>query len=250
VRLLILPKALSELKTSPQTTSSLEQKQFILRLRPTPRVCNLHILAVSRIDGAWGDAMTEMLREQLGFGDGLIGEEVSDPREDWVAYADQVLADAPGGDAERFFGVLRLRPRRSSRSPSACVPSLCTCDACHRSDCLGASCTLTHTGKPLGARRSPRMIIGAKKAPNPVDKHVGSRVRMRRKMLNMTQEKLGDCLGITFQQVQKYEKGTNRIGASRLRQAARILQVPVPFFFEGARPGGSTRMVARRYRPT
>lgn len=74
----------------------------------------------------------------------------------------------------------------------------------------------------------------AKKAPNPIDKHVGSRVRMRRMMLSMSQEKLGDALGLTFQQVQKYEKGTNRIGASRLQQIAHILQVPVSFFFEGA----------------
>jgi len=74
----------------------------------------------------------------------------------------------------------------------------------------------------------------AKKAPNPVDKHVGSRVRMRRIMLGMSQEKLGNALGLTFQQVQKYEKGTNRIGASRLQQIAHILQVPPSFFFEGA----------------
>jgi transcriptional regulator with XRE-family HTH domain len=74
----------------------------------------------------------------------------------------------------------------------------------------------------------------AKKAPNPIDKHVGSRVRMRRMMLSMSQEKLGDALGLTFQQVQKYEKGTNRIGASRLQQISNILQVPVAFFFEGA----------------
>ena len=74
----------------------------------------------------------------------------------------------------------------------------------------------------------------AKKAPNPIDKHVGSRVRMRRMMLNMSQEKLGDALGLTFQQVQKYEKGTNRIGASRLQQISHILQVPVSFFFDGA----------------
>ena len=74
----------------------------------------------------------------------------------------------------------------------------------------------------------------AKKSPNPIDKHVGSRVRMRRMMLNMSQEKLGDALSLTFQQVQKYEKGTNRIGASRLQQIAHILQVPVSFFFEGA----------------
>ena len=76
--------------------------------------------------------------------------------------------------------------------------------------------------------------MAAKKAPNPIDKHVGSRVRMRRMMLSMSQEKLGDALGLTFQQVQKYEKGTNRIGASRLQQIAHILQVPVSFFFEGA----------------
>jgi transcriptional regulator with XRE-family HTH domain len=76
--------------------------------------------------------------------------------------------------------------------------------------------------------------MAAKKAPNPIDKHVGSRVRMRRMMLSMSQEKLGDALGLTFQQVQKYEKGTNRIGASRLQQISQILQVPVAFFFEGA----------------
>src|SRR5512143_3400078 len=74
------------------------------------------------------------------------------------------------------------------------------------------------------------------KAPNPVDKYVGSRVRMRRIMLGMSQEKLGEALGLTFQQVQKYEKGTNRIGASRLQQIASILHVAPPFFFEGA-PG-------------
>ena len=74
----------------------------------------------------------------------------------------------------------------------------------------------------------------AKKAPNPTDKHVGARVRMRRMMLAMSQEKLGDALGLTFQQVQKYEKGANRIGASRLQQISSILQVPVSFFFEGA----------------
>lgn len=74
----------------------------------------------------------------------------------------------------------------------------------------------------------------AKKAPNPIDKHVGARVRMRRMMLSMSQEKLGDALGLTFQQVQKYEKGTNRIGASRLQQISHTLQVPVSFLFEGA----------------
>jgi transcriptional regulator with XRE-family HTH domain len=73
-----------------------------------------------------------------------------------------------------------------------------------------------------------------KKATNPVDKHVGSRVRTRRLMLGMSQEKLADGLGLTFQQVQKYEKGANRMGASRLQHISHLLQVPVPFFFEGA----------------
>ena len=76
-----------------------------------------------------------------------------------------------------------------------------------------------------------------KKQPNPIDIHVGSRVRLRRMMLSMSQEKLGEQLGITFQQIQKYEKGTNRIGASRLQHIARVLSVPVAFFFEDA-PGG------------
>jgi transcriptional regulator with XRE-family HTH domain len=80
----------------------------------------------------------------------------------------------------------------------------------------------------------PPYTIAAKKAPNPIDKHVGSRVRMRRKMLAMSQESLGAALGLTFQQVQKYENGTNRMGASRLQQMSDILQVPVAFFFEGA----------------
>ena len=77
------------------------------------------------------------------------------------------------------------------------------------------------------------------KAPNPVDKYVGSRVRMRRIMLGMSQEKLGEALGLTFQQVQKYEKGTNRVGASRIQQISEILQVPVSFLFEGG-PSGTT----------
>ncbi len=73
-----------------------------------------------------------------------------------------------------------------------------------------------------------------KKVPNPIDRHVGSRVRMRRILLGMSQEKLGEALGLTFQQVQKYEKGTNRIGASRLQQISTTLNVPPAFFFDGA----------------
>ena len=72
------------------------------------------------------------------------------------------------------------------------------------------------------------------KAGNPIDQHVGARVRMRRLMLGMSQDKLGTALDLTFQQVQKYEKGTNRIGASRLQDIARILGVPPAFFFDGA----------------
>ena len=68
---------------------------------------------------------------------------------------------------------------------------------------------------------------------HPTDKHVGQRVRMRRLMLGLSQTKLADALGLTFQQVQKYEKGTNRIGASRLQHISQILQVPAAFFFEG-----------------
>ncbi len=75
------------------------------------------------------------------------------------------------------------------------------------------------------------------KRPNPVDVHVGSRLRMRRMMLGMSQVKLGEAFGVTFQQVQKYEKGVNRMGSSRLQQAADILGVTVPFFFEGATGG-------------
>ena len=70
--------------------------------------------------------------------------------------------------------------------------------------------------------------------PNSIDVHVGSRVRLKRMMSGMSQEKLGETLGITFQQVQKYEKGTNRIGASRLQAIAGALQTPISFFFEDA----------------
>ncbi|MGI9352816.1 MAG: helix-turn-helix domain-containing protein [Rhizobiaceae bacterium] len=72
------------------------------------------------------------------------------------------------------------------------------------------------------------------KKPNPIDVHVGSRVRLKRTMMGMSQEKLGESLGVTFQQVQKYEKGANRIGASRLQQISSILKTPVAFFFEDA----------------
>jgi transcriptional regulator with XRE-family HTH domain len=79
-----------------------------------------------------------------------------------------------------------------------------------------------------------RLPLPRKNVPDPTDQHVGSRVRMRRKMLAMSQEQLAEALGISYQQVQKCEKGANRIGASRLQQISQVLQVPVAFFFEGA----------------
>ncbi|MBO0765990.1 MAG: helix-turn-helix transcriptional regulator [Hyphomicrobiaceae bacterium] len=83
---------------------------------------------------------------------------------------------------------------------------------------------------------------GSRRA-NPIDIHVGSRVRFRRMLLGMSQEKLGERLGLTFQQVQKYEKGINRIGASRLFDLAQVLGVPVQFFYEEA-PVPEARMAA------
>jgi transcriptional regulator with XRE-family HTH domain len=71
------------------------------------------------------------------------------------------------------------------------------------------------------------------KSPSPVDRHVGSRVRLRRTLLGMSQEKLGEVLGVTFQQVQKYEKGINRIGAGRLQAIGAALGVPITFFYDG-----------------
>jgi len=71
------------------------------------------------------------------------------------------------------------------------------------------------------------------RSASPVDLHVGTRIRMRRQLMNMSQEKLGNSLGVTFQQVQKYERGTNRVGASRLWDISRILDVPISFFYEG-----------------
>ena len=79
-----------------------------------------------------------------------------------------------------------------------------------------------------------------KRAPHPMDIHVGSRVRLRRMMQGMSQDKLGEELGLTFQQIQKYEKGVNRIGASRLYDIARVLEVPVQFFYDDFGDGPET----------
>lgn len=84
-------------------------------------------------------------------------------------------------------------------------------------------------------------ISSVKQGPRPVDVHVGSRVRLRRTMLGLSQTKLGAAINLTFQQVQKYERGTNRIGASRLWQIAKVLDVPVSFFFDDMPPEISGR---------
>ena len=82
------------------------------------------------------------------------------------------------------------------------------------------------------------MIVQVEEGPNPVDVHVGSRIRLRRKILGMSQERLAEKLGLTFQQVQKYERGANRVSASKLYQTAQALQAPISYFFEGlAAPG-------------
>lgn len=82
--------------------------------------------------------------------------------------------------------------------------------------------------------------------PSPIDVHVGSRIRLRRTLLGMSQEKLGEALGLTFQQVQKYERGVNRVGASRLFDLARVLDVPIGFFFDdlpGEAGSGARRLM-------
>jgi len=97
-------------------------------------------------------------------------------------------------------------------------------------------------GRNVGAAESPVTVLADNdelyetqgRKPNPVDVHVGSRVRYRRMIIGMSQEKLGEKMNLTFQQIQKYEKGTNRIGASRLFQLSKILDVPVGYFFEDA----------------
>lgn len=86
------------------------------------------------------------------------------------------------------------------------------------------------------------MTISPESRPSPVDVHVGARIRLRRTLLGMSQERLGDALGLTFQQVQKYERGVNRVGASRLFDLSRILDVPISFFYDnmpGGQAGGS-----------
>jgi transcriptional regulator with XRE-family HTH domain len=91
-------------------------------------------------------------------------------------------------------------------------------------------------GETKGDEVMPRgeHVVGAEREgrPSPIDVHVGSRIRLRRTLLGMSQERLGEALGLTFQQVQKYERGVNRVGASRLFDLSRVLDVPISFFFD------------------
>jgi transcriptional regulator with XRE-family HTH domain len=90
--------------------------------------------------------------------------------------------------------------------------------------------------EPKGKTEMARgeQVVGTEKEgrPSPIDVHVGSRIRLRRTLLGMSQERLGEALGLTFQQVQKYERGVNRVGASRLFDLSRVLDVPISFFFD------------------
>jgi transcriptional regulator with XRE-family HTH domain len=88
-----------------------------------------------------------------------------------------------------------------------------------------------------------------KKQANPVDAHVGHRVRLRRMLIGMSQERLGELLGLTFQQVQKYEKGINRIGAGRLFEVSGILGVPISFFYDDVQPGATAGSFAEGDEP-
>ncbi|MBO0711748.1 MAG: helix-turn-helix transcriptional regulator [Acetobacteraceae bacterium] len=98
---------------------------------------------------------------------------------------------------------------------------------------------MVRSDRPVGAEREGR--------PSPIDVHVGSRIRLRRTLMGMSQERLGEALGLTFQQVQKYERGVNRVGASRLFDLSRVLDVPISFFFDdmpdtlAAHPGSAGR---------
>jgi transcriptional regulator with XRE-family HTH domain len=103
--------------------------------------------------------------------------------------------------------------------------------------------------------RPPELLIDAdadvdskgSRRPNPIDVHVGGRVRFRRMLLGMSQEKLGEKLGLTFQQIQKYEKGINRIGASRLFDLAQVLGVSVQFFYEEAPAADASQLMANGF---
>ncbi|MBB2202153.1 helix-turn-helix domain-containing protein [Gluconacetobacter tumulisoli] len=98
---------------------------------------------------------------------------------------------------------------------------------------VNQSLTLHYSGHDTFEGRAELLTEKSSAGPSPVDVHVGSRIRLRRTLMGLSQERLGDALGLTFQQVQKYERGTNRVSASRLFELSGVLDVPVSFFFDG-----------------
>ena len=113
--------------------------------------------------------------------------------------------------------------------------------------------TIGKTMAAVAKSRRPSSRMASLGKPNPIDVHVGARVRLRRTLLGLSQEKLGDAIGLTFQQVQKYERGANRIGASRLFDLSRVLDVPVSYFYadmdDEVRDQSPGQLYARREEP-
>jgi transcriptional regulator with XRE-family HTH domain len=154
---------------------------------------------------------------------------------------------AMGAGAVGFLDVESSRggcgPRRSVAAPNKSLAqdskTLLKVAVMRPASCISPLPFVAFCGTNPSARQKQTHLKGwpasfmSSKSADPTDKHVGTRVRMRRGMLGLSQSKLADALGISFQQVQKYENGTNRIGAGRLQQLAHFLQVPVPLFFEG-----------------
>src|SRR5215467_14031927 len=132
---------------------------------------------------------------------------------------------------------------------AGCPTSSKNCSLNRDVECPSVGTIFSHSFSERSAMAA-HLQLPRKKAPNPTDQHIGARVRMRRKMLAMSQTQLADALGITHQQVQKNEAGINRIAAGRLQQISHILQVPVAFFFEGAPNAAARRTAATeaRYR--
>src|SRR5262249_24578554 len=125
--------------------------------------------------------------------------------------------------------AVQKMPGRCPKKSSLDRPSSKNCSLNRDVDCPSVRTIFAHSSSERSAMAGRLQLP---RVPNLTDQHVGSRVRMRRLMLAMSQEKLGDALGLTFQQVQKYERGANRIGPNRWQQMSPILQVPIAFFFE------------------
>src|SRR5580700_1467932 len=153
--------------------------------------------------------------------DGLLSQPSDIPREEARATVCQPHPAVPPVRSPKHTPFKLLAGPQSIKSP-------------RRFDllCIAAGGRTLQQTKGRNKRRGRAKSDG----PNPIDVHVGSRVRLRRNMLGLSQEKLGESIGLTFQQVQKYERGANRIGASRLLEIARVLDIPVTFLFDNVDP--------------